>query len=58
MKTEYYDEDNLLIKTESSSLIKNMGDREISTHYEIIPADKPGNKTIVDMDKIIFNNAH
>ncbi len=55
MKTEFYDEDNLLVKTESASIIKNMGDSEIPTHFEIIPADKPGNKTIVDFDKSIFN---
>ena len=55
MKTEFYDEDNQLVKTESSSAIKNMGDRDIPTHYEIIPADKPGNKTVVDMQKVIFN---
>ena len=55
MRTEYYDEDNQLVKTESASLIKNIGDREIPTHFEIIPANKPGNKTIVDLDKVIFN---
>jgi outer membrane lipoprotein-sorting protein len=55
MKTEYYDEDNLLVKTESASNIKLMGDREIPTHFEIIPAEKPGNKTIVDFDKMKFN---
>lgn len=55
MKTEFYDEDSQLVKTESASIIKNMGDRMIPTHFEIIPADKPGNKTIVDFDKTIFN---
>ncbi len=55
MKTEFFDEDNQLVKTESASAIKTMGDREIPTHFEIIPADKPGNKTIVDFDKTTFN---
>jgi outer membrane lipoprotein-sorting protein len=55
MKTEYYDEDSQLVKTESASKIKLMGDREIPSHFEIIPADKPGNKTIVDFDKATFN---
>jgi outer membrane lipoprotein-sorting protein len=55
IKTEFYDEDHLLVKTESASLIKQMGDREIPTHFEIIPAGKPGNKTIVDYDKATFN---
>jgi hypothetical protein len=55
MKTEFYDEDNQLVKTESASNVKNMGDRDIPTHFEIIPFDKPGNKTIVDLDKVTFN---
>ena len=55
MKTDYFDEDNVLIKTETASAIKTMGDREIPTHFEIIPADKPGNKTLVDIEKAIFN---
>jgi outer membrane lipoprotein-sorting protein len=55
MKTQFFDEDNQLVKTESASSIKKMGDREIPTHFEIIPADKPGNKTIVDFDKATFN---
>lgn len=55
MKTEFYDEDNQLVKTESASEIKRMGDRDIPTHFEIIPADKPGNKTLVDIKKTVFN---
>ncbi len=55
MRTEYYDEDQQLVKTESASNIKQMDDREIPTHFEIIPADKPGNKTLVDFDKATFN---
>jgi outer membrane lipoprotein-sorting protein len=55
LKTEYYDEDNVLIKTETASVIKLMGEREIPTHFEIIPTDKPGNKTLVDIEKVIFN---
>jgi outer membrane lipoprotein-sorting protein len=55
MKSEYYDEDNILVKTESASEIKKMGDREIPTHFELIPADKPGNKTILVIEKAIFN---
>jgi outer membrane lipoprotein-sorting protein len=55
MKTEFFDEDNQLVKTESASVIKTMGDRELPTHFEIIPADKPGNKTIVEFEKATFN---
>jgi hypothetical protein len=49
LKSEYFDEDNILIKTETASDIKMMDDRKLPTRFEIIPADKPGNKTIVSI---------
>lgn len=55
LKVKYYDEDDYLIKTENASNIKIMDGREIPTVFEIIPADEPGNKTIVTMKKIIFD---
>jgi outer membrane lipoprotein-sorting protein len=55
LRSEYYDEDGILIKTETASNIKQMGNRRIPTHIEITPKDKPGNKTLVDIQKIIFN---
>lgn len=55
LKTEYYDEDNYLIRTEICSDIKQMGDREIPTKIEIIPEDEPENKTILTITKIIYN---
>jgi hypothetical protein len=57
LRTEYYDEDGVLVRTETASEIKVMGDRRIPTHFEIIPADKPGDKTIVDINKAQFNVA-
>ncbi|MCF8371027.1 MAG: outer membrane lipoprotein-sorting protein [Bacteroidales bacterium] len=55
LKSEYYDEDNYLVKTDVASQIKMMGDREIPTYIEIIPADEPGKKTIVTIDKAEFD---
>jgi outer membrane lipoprotein-sorting protein len=55
LKSEYYDEDQVLVKTETGSNIKLMGDREIPTHFEIIPADKPKNKTIVEISNAKFD---
>ncbi len=51
LKGEYYDEDGILVNTEILSEIKQMDDRKIPTRMEMIPADEPGNKTI-----IIFKN--
>jgi outer membrane lipoprotein-sorting protein len=56
LKSEYYDEDEILVKTEIGSDIKNMSGRVIPTKFELIPADKEGNKTIMTLDMIEFNN--
>jgi len=55
LKSEYYDEDNELVKTEIAGDIKRMDDRDIPTRFEIIPADKKDNKTIVSIKSIKFN---
>lgn len=55
MKTEYYDEDNYLVRTELAYNIKEMDGRIIPTRFEIIPADKEGQLTIVEMNVIKFN---
>ena len=55
LKSEFYDEEGVLVKTHLSSNIKKMDDREIPTYMEIIPADNPGNKTIVTIDQIDFD---
>lgn len=56
LKSEYFDEDNYLVKTEIASDIKTMSGRVIPTRFELIPADKDGNKTILIMDQIEFNS--
>ena len=55
MKTEFYDEENKLIKSQFAFDIKKMGGRVIPTRIELIPADKPGNKTVVTLESIEFN---
>ena len=32
-----------------------MNGREIPTYFELIPEDEPGNKTIVVMDKVVYD---
>jgi len=55
VKTDYYDEDGTLVKAFNGSDEKKMGDRNIFAHWEMVPYDKPGNKTILDYDEIKFN---
>ncbi len=54
-KTEYYDEDGYLVKTEIGMDFKDMDGRYIPSKFELIPADEEGNKTVVVMKEIKFN---
>ncbi len=54
-KSEYYDEDGYLQNTQNAYDIKNFGDRDNPSRMEIIPADKEGEKTILNFTTSIFN---
>ena len=54
-KSEYYDEDGELQNTENAYDIKQMGDRNIPTRMEIIPADEEGKKTVLNILNTTFN---
>ncbi len=55
LKTEYYDEDDDLIRTEIASEIKQFSDRKLPSKLEIIPADKPNQRTVVNIISSKFN---
>ncbi|NNL21985.1 MAG: outer membrane lipoprotein-sorting protein [Ignavibacteriaceae bacterium] len=55
IKTEFYDEDEFLVKKYIGSEIKKMDGRTFPTHWEMIPEDKPGEKTTFTYLKIQFN---
>ena len=55
MRSEYYDEDGYLIKTELAYDIKTMDGRLIPSKFELIPQEEEGHKTVVVMDEILFN---
>lgn len=55
LKAEYYDEDGKKVKTHNLSDIKFMYDRKIPTRFEIVPEDKPSQKTVVRILSAKFN---
>ena len=55
IQADYYDEDNILIKSFIGSKEKKMSDRNILTYWEMVPRDKPGNKTVMEYTSIRFN---
>ncbi|MFN8303217.1 MAG: outer membrane lipoprotein-sorting protein [Saprospiraceae bacterium] len=55
LKAEFYDEDGSLASTLLGSDIKKMGDRMLPSRLTMIPANKPGHKTEIVYDSIVFN---
>lgn len=55
LRTELYDEDGVLVRTETGSGIQVMDGRTITSLLELLPADEPGNKTVVKIKTIRFN---
>jgi outer membrane lipoprotein-sorting protein len=55
LRADYYDEDMELIKSMIGSDVKVMGGRTIPCHWEMVPLDKPGQKTVMDYLEIEFN---
>ncbi|MGD9488712.1 MAG: outer membrane lipoprotein-sorting protein [Calditrichaceae bacterium] len=55
LKSEYYDEDGILIKYMTGSNVRKMGDRIIPSRWEMIPVDKPGQKTVFEYEDMKFN---
>ncbi|MDR1762871.1 MAG: outer membrane lipoprotein-sorting protein [Dysgonamonadaceae bacterium] len=55
IKTEFYDEDGTLINTFNSFDIKQYGSRSLASRMEVVPADKPGQKTVMTVLKYDFD---
>ncbi len=55
MKSEYYDEDLVLVKTETASEIKKLDDRTLPTYFELIPLEKKQQKTTLTIESAKFN---
>jgi hypothetical protein len=47
LRGEYFDEDGALVNVMEMSQIKELGGRLLPTVVEMIPRDKPGNKTVL-----------
>jgi outer membrane lipoprotein-sorting protein len=55
LKAELYDEDGVLVRTETGSDIKTMDGRVIQTKIDLVPAEEPGNRTVLLINEIKFN---
>ncbi|QXD13780.1 outer membrane lipoprotein-sorting protein [Rhodocaloribacter litoris] len=55
MKAEFYDEDGWLVNTMVTTRAGEMGGKVIPIVMEVIPADKPGHKTVMEQLSIEFD---
>lgn len=55
IKSELYDEDGYLVRSETGSDIKMMDGRLIPCRIELVPAEEEGHKTVIEMKEVLFN---
>ena len=55
LHTRFYDEDGALLNTMNAYDIKMMDGRLIPTLMEMMPADKPGQKTVLMYTNVVYN---
>lgn len=55
LKSEYYDEEEFLVRTELGKEIKDFDGRELPSVIDIIPAEEPENRTVITIVSIEFN---
>ena len=54
-RIERYDEDLELVNTQTAGQVRQMGGRLIATRLEIVPADNPDQRTVMTVDKAVFD---
>lgn len=57
LKVEFYDEDDYLVNTLHTKDIKQLGGRLLPSKMELIPAEKPGHKTVMEYLYLNFDLA-
>jgi outer membrane lipoprotein-sorting protein len=55
LKQEFYDEDGVLVRTMVGSKPKNFDGHLLPSYWEMIPHNKPGNKTSFEYKELNFN---
>lgn len=57
LHTRFYDEDGNLVNIMNASDVKTMDGRLIPTMFEMIPADKPNQKTVMVYKSVLYNRS-
>ena len=57
LRTDYFDEDGILVKSFIGSAIHKFDGRSIASHWEMTPVKEPGKRTVLDYKEIRFNES-
>jgi len=57
IKTQFYDEDDELVNTFDGYDVKTYGSRKLASRMEVVPANKPNQKTVMSVEKYEFDVA-
>jgi outer membrane lipoprotein-sorting protein len=55
LKTEFYDEEGTMVKSFTGSSIRDFDGRSIPAHWEMIPVNEPGKRTVLDYREMKFH---
>jgi outer membrane lipoprotein-sorting protein len=55
LRTDFFDEDGALVKSFVGSGIKNFDGRTLAAHWEMIPVNEPGKKTVLEYRQMKFS---
>jgi outer membrane lipoprotein-sorting protein len=55
LRAEYFDEEGILVNTLVAGEVKMLGGRLLPSRMEMMPVDKPGNKTVLLYRSLVFD---
>ena len=58
LRTDFYDEDGARVRTFTGSNIRKFGDRTLPAHFEMVPVNEPGKKTVMDYREFRFDKRY
>jgi outer membrane lipoprotein-sorting protein len=58
LRSDFYDEDGARVRTFTGSMIRKFGDRMLPAHFEMIPVNETGKKTVLHYNELRFDKPY
>jgi outer membrane lipoprotein-sorting protein len=58
MRTDFFDEEGARVRSFTGSNVRKFGDRMLPAHFEMIPVNEPGTRTVMDYREMRFDKAY